>query len=164
MSILDDNTVVSHGNTSGLSVSAEMKRNWMTTSKWAMFFAIVGFVYIGFNLLSIGSMAATFRMLATMSSNPFIDAIGPMVPYITVFSLLMMVVVFMICFYHLRFSSQLKKAVNFTDQLAFEQAWMNLRNHFRLYGITVCVVLAMYLIMAVFFVSMMASAVQQYPE
>ena len=163
MSILDDNSAQNMGNGAGLSVSAGMKRNWMTTSKWAMFFAILGFVYVGINLLSIGAVSSMMQMIATMSDNPMLEAILPLMSYFTIISVVGMIALFFVCFYHLKFSTNIQRAVNFTDQVAFENAWLNLRNHFRLYGILICVVIVLYIVMMVVAMSMLASHTEQLP-
>ncbi|MBK6997460.1 MAG: hypothetical protein IPH31_22080 [Lewinellaceae bacterium] len=155
MSILDENAAQHNG----LSVTGEMKRSWMSISKWAMFFAIIGFIYIGLSLLMIGSMGTMLQMIMAMGGdNPVFSVIAPMMSYITIISVLMMAVMFFINFYHFRFASQIQRAVNFTDQTSFEKSWLNLRNHFRLYGITVCALIVFYVILIVVIGSMMASS------
>jgi hypothetical protein len=157
MSILDENAAQ---NITGLGVTNEMKRSWMSTSKWALFFAIIGFIYIGLSALMLGSMGAIFQSMSMLmgDSNPAFAMFGPMMSYITIIAGLMLVVMFFINFYHLRFANQIQRAVNVSDQNAFEKAWMNLRNHFRLYGIATCVVLALYLIMFIVIGTMAANS------
>ena len=165
MSILDENSGASTN--TGLSVTGEMKRNWISTSKWAMFFAIVGFVYIAFALLTMGSTAAIMQTMAMlMRDNPFVDAFMAFIPYMMFITIIMLAVMFFIHFFHLRFSTKIKHAINFSDQQAFTSAWLNLRNHFRLFGIVICVLLAFYVIMLIIGISMGASAASQmnYPE
>lgn len=154
MSILDDTSIAHSGTNDGLSVTPEMKRNWITSSKWALFFAILGFIYIGFNLLTIGATSSIMQSIATLSDNPLIEAFMPMMSYMTVISLIFMAALFFVCFFHLRFATNIQRAVNFTDQDAFRNAWLNLRNHFRLYGIILCVVLALYLVLFIFMASL----------
>ena len=159
MSILDENTARNMNANAGLGVSSEMKRSWTTISKWALFFAVIGFVYIGLSLLMLGSMGAMLEMMARMGGdNPIFAAIGPMMSYMTIISVVMMAFLFFVNFFHLRFSTQIKQAVNFNDQSAFEKSWMNLRNHFRLYGILICVIMVFYVIMIIVVGSAVAGA------
>lgn len=158
MSILDESTTQNMRSDTGLHVTNEMKRNWITISKWALFLAILGFIYIGLSLLMIGSMSTVLQMMAAMTDNPVLEAMGPLMSYLTVFTLLMLAVMFFIHYYHLRFSTNIQRAVNFTDQTAFEKAWLNLRNHFRLYGIVVCAIIVLYVILLVVVGSLMANA------
>lgn len=158
MSILDDNSTQNMSSGNGLGVTNEMKRNWMATSKWAMFFAILGFIYIGLSLLMIGSMSTVIQMMAAMTDNPVLEAMGPLMSYMTIFSVLMMAVMFFIHFYHLRFATMIQRAINFTDQIAFDKAWLNLRNHFRIYGIVVCVLIVVYTLVLILVGTVLASS------
>jgi Family of unknown function (DUF5362) len=157
MSILDETLAHNFDDNSGLVVTNNMKRNWITTSKWAMFFAILGFIWIGFSLLSMGSAASTLQMMQMMGGdNPIFEIYGMLMPFLTVITLVVVAVMFFIHFFHLRFATQIQRAVNFTDQAAFVNAWKNLRNHFRLYGILVCVALVFYAIMFIVMFTVMA--------
>lgn len=148
MSILDDTLAHDMDSNTGLTVTSTMKRNWMTTSKWAMFFAILGFIWIGLSLLSMGSMASALQMMQMMSGdNPIFAAYGAILPYMTVVTLISVAVLFFVYYFHLRFATQIQRAINFSDQTAFVNAWQNLRNHFRIYGILVCVGLVFYVIL-----------------
>ena len=159
MSILDENITQNMGFNGGLKVTGNMKQSWMTSSKWAMFFAILGFINIGFSVLMLGSMGGMLEMMMAMGGgdNPAFGMMQMIMPYLTIISLLVSAVMFFIHFFHLRFSNLIQRAVNFTDQDAFEKAWMNLRNHFRLFGITLCVMIGFYIIMIGVFATMAAS-------
>jgi len=159
MSILDDTLAHDKDSNTGLTVTSTMQRNWMTTSKWAMFFAILGFIWIGLSLLSMGSMASAMQMMQMMSGdNPVFAMYGALMPYMTILTLITVAVMFFIHFFHLRFATQIQRAINFTDQTAFVDAWRNLRNHFRIYGILVCVLLVFYGIILVVMVTTVASS------
>lgn len=158
MSILDENITQNMSSSGGLKVTGYMKQSWMTTSKWAMFFAILGFVNIGFSVLMLGSMGGILQMMMAMGGdNGAFQMMSMILPYISGITLLLSAVMFFIHFYHLRFSNLIQRSVNFTDQDAFEKGWMNLRNHFRLYGIVVCVMIGFYIIMIGVVGSMVAS-------
>mgnify|MGYP001334882693 CR=1 FL=1 len=156
MSILDDNSGLNMSST-GLRVSGEMKRNWSVTSKWALFLAIIGFIYIAFTLFSLGTTADSLQAMSMMmGDNPMLEMVGRFMPFMNVFSLIVVAVMFFINFYHLRFATQLQKALNFNDQPAFVKSWMNLRNHFMIFGIMVCVLLAFYIVLLIIGLSLMS--------
>lgn len=158
MSILDENAA--RDPNSGLGVTNEMKRSWMAISKWALFFAVIGFIYVALSLLMLGSIGTMLDMMRAISGdNPVLDAMGPLMSYVTIISGLLMVVIFFVNFYHLRFATQIQRAVNFSDQSAFEKAWLNLRNHFRLYGIATCVMIAFYLILLILIGTVLSNTV-----
>jgi hypothetical protein len=148
MSILDENIAQNPNSDGSIGVTSEMKRNWMATSKWAMFFAILGFIYIGLSLLMIGSMGNVIQMMMIMAGdNPILAAMAPMMSYITVITAIMLVVMFFVNFFHFRFATQIQHAINFTDQSSFDKSWLNLRNYFRTYGIATIAVMVFYVIM-----------------
>ncbi len=143
----DDETTPLNDNFSGLRVTNEMKRNWLSTSKWARFFAILGFVIVGLYVLLLGSLGTIMQTLGNLTGNPMMSMmITPALTYITVFVAIMLLVQAAYHYYHLRFANDMKKSLQFTDQDAFEQSWRNLRNHFRIFGILVVVALVFVLI------------------
>lgn len=143
----DNELTQNNSDYAGLRVTNEMKRNWLSTSKWARFFAILGFVIAGLYLLFLGSMGAMFETISRLSGNAMMGMmLAPMMTYITVFIAIMLVVQIAYHYFHLRFANDMKKSLQFTDQTAFEQSWKNLRNHFRIFGILIIVVLVFYVI------------------
>lgn len=157
MSILDDNTSIQPD--SGLKPTGEMKRNWIITSKWAMFFAILGFIYIGFALLTIGAMGTMLQTMGTlMGENPATGLFVAIAPYMTIMTLFSVALLFFINYFHLQFALKIKQALNVNDQGAFVAAWKNLRNHFRIFGIMVCVMIGLYLIVFIAGLSMLGAA------
>lgn len=149
MSILDDNNAANIR--SGLNVTGSMKRSWVTAAKWAMFFAILGFIYSALVLLSLGSAANTMQMMGmAMGSNPMLSTMYALMPYMTIISVVIMAAAVFINYFHLQFSLKIQKAVNQTDQGAFTSAWLNMRNYMRFLGIFVSVILGFYLILLTF--------------
>ncbi|MBL7784009.1 MAG: hypothetical protein JNM22_22425 [Saprospiraceae bacterium] len=150
-------------NNSDLRVTPGMETNWRITSKWAMFFAVMGFIMAGLYLLSAMAIIPALRMMAAMGTipEPVNSLIGSFSWVFVLLYLGALACVFFLALYHLRFSNSINRALNFTDQNAFSTAWRNLRNHFRLYGILTITFIALYLIMLVavlVFVSKMAES------
>ena len=154
-------------NNSDLRVTPGMETNWRITSKWAMFFAVMGFIMAGLYLLSAMAIIPALRMMAAMGTipEPVNSLIGSFSWVFVLLYLGALACVFFLALYHLRFSNSINRALNFTDQNAFSTAWRNLRNHFRLYGILTITFIALYLIMLVavlVFVSKMADTGNNY--
>jgi len=141
----------SNFNNGDLRVTPGMETNWRITSKWAMFFAVLGFIVTGLYLLSALAIIPALRMMAAMGTlpEPVNSLIGSFSWVIVLLYLGALACVFLLALYHLRFSNSINRALNFTDQNAFANAWLNLRNHFRLYGIMTITFIALYLIMLV---------------
>jgi hypothetical protein len=158
MSNFDQNTSQHRNSWGEFGVTEAMKRNWMSISKWALFFSILGFIYVGLSVLMLGSMGTILELLAAMGDeNPVLSLFSPFLSYITVVTGIILVVWFFINLYHLKFASQIQRAIKFSDQKAFENAWENLRNHFRIYGILTCVLILLYLVLVVAVVKTAAS-------
>lgn len=157
MEISDNQYTETPGN-AGLQPTRNMKVNWLSTSKWAMFLAIIGFIYIGLALLAVFFMMPMLRMALAMSGQSELAGIMESAGTVFVlFMLLVLAVMFFIHFFHLRFSNSIQRALQFDDQNAFEAAWRNLRLHFRLYGIFLIAYIAIYLIFIVFMLTMASS-------
>jgi hypothetical protein len=131
-------------------VSPIMKKKWRQTASWAIFFSVMGFVgvFIQFiYLFIVASLAVRYAQIGNQYSIYNTTVFGGLI-----FGLIVSIVtLFFIHFYHLKFANLIQKAIRGNDQVVFERAWRNLRNHFRLYG----VVLILYILMLVlvFYVS-----------
>ena len=157
MEILDNQFAQESGK-GGLQVTRNMKTNWLSTSKWVMFLAILGFIATGLMLLAASVLMPMMSMILNMSGQSALagqlEAAGAM---FIVFMLLMVTVMFFIHFFHLRFATGIQRSMQYGSQEAFESAWRNLRNFFRINGIIFILILVMYAITLIFVGSMAAS-------
>ena len=64
---------------------------------------------------------------------------------------------FMLNLFQFRFANQMKKAIRFTNQEAFEQSWQNFRNLFRWTGVLVVVMILLYFVLIFVMFSMLSS-------
>ncbi len=157
MEILDNQYTQETGN-EGLQVTRNMKTNWLTTSKWAMFLAILGFIYTALALVVVAFMMPMMQTALTMTGQSELAGLMESAGIVfVIFMLLVVAVMFFIHFFHLRFATGIQRAIQHDSQDAFESAWRNLRNHFRLNGIITIAVLAIYVIALIFIGSMAAA-------
>lgn len=157
MEILDHQFAENKGE-EGLQVTRDMKINWLSTSKWAMFFAVLGFINAGVTLLMAGVMMPMMRSMMVMSGQAELAAVMESAGiFFTLLIVLAAAAAFLLSLFHLRFSTGIQRAMQFDDQNAFESAWQNLRNYFRLYGILIIVYIVLYLIALIFIGNMVAS-------
>lgn len=149
MEIIDNQYTQDAGN-DGLQVTRNMKTNWLTTSKWAMFMAILGFIYIGIALITVMFMMPMMRMALAMSGQSelasLVESAGALFVIVMV---LILGVMFFVNLFHLRFSTSIKRAMQYDNQDAFESAWRNFRNYFRLNGIITITVMVLYVIILI---------------
>ena len=157
MEILDNQFAQDSGK-DGLQVTRNMKINWLSTSKWVMFLAILGFIFTGLMVLMASVMMPMLNMILTMSGQSALarqlEAAGTL---FMVFMLLMVAVMFFIHYFHLRFANGLQRSMQYDSQVAFESAWRNLRNFFRINGIITIAMLVIYAVVLIFIGSMAAS-------
>lgn len=157
MEILDNQFAQDSGK-DGLHVTRNMKTNWLSTSKWVMFLAILGFIFTGLMVLMASVMMPMLNMILTMSGQSALasqlEAAGAL---FMVFMLMMVAVMFFIHYFHLRFATGLQRSMQYDSQVAFESAWRNLRNFFRINGIITIVMLVIYALALIFIGSMAAS-------
>ncbi|WP_420577528.1 DUF5362 family protein [Ekhidna sp.] len=119
------------------------KTNLLEAVKWGKFLAIIGLIMSGmvvlFGLIMIGGAGGAF--------DEVYPGIGGGVGFIYIlFSLLYIFP----SLYLLRFSTQLKRGINSSDQESCSDAYNNLRRLFLFMGVLTIVVLALYALIILF--------------
>lgn len=115
-----------------------------TARKWAMFLAIIGFIFLGL-LIVIGLIAGTF--LTTFNSGEKGLGIPESLLFVPV--LLMAVIYFFPVLFLFRFSKHTSHAVLTLDNLEFHKAIKNLKYYFAYIGILLIIVLALYIVVLI---------------
>lgn len=124
----------------GLTTTREMRQDWQITARWAKFLSIVGFVMLGLAALYMLAIPTLVARLGAMGME--VTALEMLLSYGVWFGLFFLTglgIQFMMNLFQLRFANNLKGALQFKDQHAFEQSWLNLRNLFRWIGILIIV-------------------------
>jgi hypothetical protein len=102
--------------------------------KWTMFLSIVGFIFIG-----LGAIVLPFWGVLVGKVGEFgYFALTPVV--------LMLVIYFFPIYYLYKFSSYAKQAERSLDPIAYDNAFLYLKKHYRFIGILLLVVLVLYVI------------------
>ncbi len=157
MEILDNQYAETPGNES-LRVTTEMKRDWLITSKWAIFFAVLGFIGVGIFVLALLFILPMMKMAMSLAGQSeimeFFESAGILAAVVV---LLLMGLIFFIHLFHYRFATGIQRAMQYESQESFENAWRNLKLHFRLFGIMIIAYMAFYLILLIYVGSMAAS-------
>lgn len=157
MEILDNQFAQEPG-ADGLQVTRNMKVNWLSTAKWAMFLTVITFIYLGFAVLAMFVVMPMMGTALAMSGQSelagMIESAGAA---FIIFALAVLGVMFMITLFQLRFSTGIQRAMQYDSQESFESAWRNLRNYFRWNGIITIAIIAIYVIALIFLGSMAAS-------
>ena len=152
MNIIDDEYTQSDiYEDSALYPTQRLKAVWVSTGKWALFLSILGFMVTGLVALLTAIIGPTVQMMLgfVFGQSATLDLLRPMFQFITFIMVPVVVVLFMIYLYHVRFATGIQKAIRYNSQEHFEAAWRNLRNYFRLYGIASVVVVMLYLLVMI---------------
>lgn len=114
---------------------------------WAKFIAIVGFITIGFSLLSI----ATLLVLGNTMSEAFVAAGMSSVMAIIyfVFALTMLTISTLPMIYLYCFATRTRRAIDDGDTLTLAQSFHSLKNYFLFYGIMIIISLVLGALLAV---------------
>lgn len=135
-----------------VEVTPVMRGQWKVISGWALFsgiFSLLIVILIAF----LGAVVSIVAYGMYLQFNHPTQGIRPELGAASVL-LLIPVVIFLVmlvaAIYHILFYAQMRKALKNGEQQAFERAWVNLRNHFRWYG--VCTVLYIIIILGTFVV------------
>lgn len=126
----------------GLSVTNSIKNYWSESRKWALFMAILGFIYLGFIVL---------LLLAGGRAGALIGLFG--------FSIIG-VLVFIPVWFVFQFSQKMKTALAQENTPDLEESFANLRRLYLFTGILTIIFLGFYLIMLMFVFSFAAGQMQ----
>jgi len=115
-----------------------------TTRKWAMFLAIIGFIFLGI-MTVVGLIAGTF--LKTFSSGD--NSLGMSEPLIIISIILLALIYFFPILFLFRFSKYVSRAIRNLDKLQFHNAIKNLKLYFAYIGILIIIVLSIYIVILI---------------
>jgi len=137
---LDTDLPDSEGKQSGLRITSSIRSHWHATSRWALFFAVLGFLYLGllvFSLLSIASLST--------------GNLGGTEVTVMIFMLLLIgVLVFIPTWFMFQFSQNIQKGVSNNDLHATETGFSFLKRFYQFIGILTVIVLGFYALLLLF--------------
>lgn len=128
-----------------LTLTTGSKMFLKESAGWTKFISIVGFVFLG--ILVIVALFAGSIIGAAMQSSGM-EMMGG--AFITVLYLAMAVLYFFPIYYLFQFSSKMKAALAQQSSALLEEAFSNLKSHYKFMGILLVIVLAIYAIALVF--------------
>lgn len=127
--------------TKRIEIEGESLNHLNTTRKWAMFLAIMGFIFLGL-LILVGVIAGTFLSVFKSES----DIPGFTAIIMAVFIIIMAAVYFFPLLFLFRFSKHTAHAVQTLDKQELYKALRNLKSYFVYIGILIIVVLSVYVV------------------
>ena len=131
--------------TNTLKITSEITSQLNDAGKWGKFLAIVGFVMMGFMVLSGFVMSIVMAFIPLPSKDMF-----PFPPFLFgIFYFLVAILYLFPVLYLYRFSTGIKQALLMKDQGRLTNAFFNLKALYRFIGILTIVFLALYPIIIV---------------
>jgi hypothetical protein len=125
-----------------------------TTRKWTMFFAILGFVFLGLMLvlgLVAGSLISRFTSgMSSMEGMEGMSSVGAAGGMASIMMFIMFLIIAVIYFfpllYLLKFSQHAKKALATCDSNEMTLAFKSIKSYWKYMGILVIILIVVYLI------------------
>ncbi|MGY4536750.1 glucan phosphoethanolaminetransferase (alkaline phosphatase superfamily) [Mucilaginibacter sp. UYNi724] len=116
--------------------------------QWANFIGIIGFVMTGLIVILALFIGTLFTTLAAF--NPMMAGAAAAGPLLTVVYLLFAAFNFFFSYYLYQFGARIKKAILFNNTEDATQAFGKLKSFFKLWGITLIVILSLYALIFIF--------------
>jgi hypothetical protein len=112
-------------------------------ARWTFFLSIMGFIGVGLMVI------AGIFMTATLSSLPdemeSFGALGAFKGFMSFFYIVMALLYFFPVYYLYNYSVKMKTALQTYDNNLLAEAFVNLKSHHKFLGITIIVILSLYL-------------------
>lgn len=141
-------------------LSGQLLNQWKTISVLTIFLSVFGLIQTTILLFKgIESSEITGALGFAYGKNRLLSALGDNSFILSSLITLAAVVLLYVYYAKLRFSLLIRKSIRDEDQKAFVDAWRNLRNSFRVFGIYIIAAICLY---AIFFGLLMASTGSEY--
>jgi uncharacterized membrane protein YjgN (DUF898 family) len=121
-----------------LTISEQAKLFLAEAGKWGRFIAIVGFIMVAFMVI-FALFAGVF-----MSNLPGTEELPFSMGFFSIIYLVIAAVYFFPILYLYRFSMRIREALNRNDEMVLENAFENLKSHYKFLGILIIVMLVLY--------------------
>ena len=124
------------------------------STKWSKFLAIMGFVGIGFMVLAAIFMGAFMSMIPTATESSEFNPLGAMKGFISVLYLIIAAIYFFPVYYLYKYANDTKNAIQNNDSELLSNGLGFLKSHHKFLGITMIVVLSLYVLMFIGMITM----------
>ncbi|PLX11560.1 MAG: hypothetical protein C0597_14875 [Marinilabiliales bacterium] len=128
-----------------LIIDTQTKQNLDETRKWTMFFAILGFIGIGFMVLA----ALILLIIGIFGSSYWNNREAVMFGGLSALYLVLGAIYFLPILYLLKFSTNMKNAIEKAEQSKLTSAFDYLKSHYKFVGILTIILFAVYILAAV---------------
>ena len=127
-----------------MNITEKAKHSLNETRKWTFFLSILGFVFIG--LIIIGGFSIGSIMSAVSDESLPIPGYA-----MGFFYLVFGALYFFPIFYLFKFSTHMKEALLHKTEESIEDAFLNLKSHYKFVGVLMIIMLSIYLLFGIGF-------------
>lgn len=143
----------------GIELTSESVGYLNEIRRWALFLAILGFVFVTFMIIASFSIGAIFASMGQRDDMPFPPSLLGIIYFV------MAAIYFFPIFYLFKFAAHAKEGLLDKRQGQLDLAFMNLKSHYKFMGILMIVVLCFYVLifaiaMAVIMIAPTSSGLQ----
>jgi len=157
---MDDNQIIDniHDENSDLYLTKEARQYLYKTSNWAMGFAILGFISLGFGLLG------GFSMLAMSSTMPdtLTPGMGSFFPILGAIYLVFTLIFAVPVWKHFKFAQKAKDSARRQDSDSLTEAMKNLHAYYKWYGVLIIVSIVLYIVMMSVMIGQVANSANDF--
>ena len=148
--VMEEHQILDEQTDDWLYITKEAKIGLKTAAQWAYFFAILGFIGIGFMVLAGISMGAVFSMMG----NEKLGAVYPFSAWlISALYLILAAFYFFPVLYLFRFADKMKAAFRSSDVRVLTDSFINLGRHYKFLGIMVIALFGLYFVIIIVLIS-----------
>ena len=146
--LLDDNLHDDYAGTEELVLEPRIISYLAETGKWAKFLGILGFIGIGCLVLLSFSIGTIMSMAGgeAVAGLPMLSS----TMFLTIVYLMMAALYFFPILYLYNFGNKIQTAIRNEDQAILNEAFMNLKSHYKFIGILAIVLISIYVLGIVF--------------
>lgn len=142
-------------NNSELSLNASSINHLKESAKWSYFLSIIGFISLGIIVTMALFIKAIFSIFPSNGPTGFGAASLPFT-MMSVMYIIIAIIYFFPILYLYKFSSKIKNAIKLNDSIVLEDAFKNLKSHYKFIGIFMIVMLSLYALIFVVSIGSMA--------
>ena len=128
------------------------------SAKWSMFLSILGFIGVGLMLIAALFMGSVMAMIPDPSGEMGFNPFGAIKGFISILYLVLAVIYFIPVYYLYKYASGMKNALNVNDSNLVSNALVNLKQHHKVLGIMIIVLISLYILTIIGFIVFALSA------
>ncbi|MCK6607631.1 MAG: hypothetical protein L6Q46_04910 [Flavobacterium sp.] len=113
-------------------------------AKWSFFLSIMGFIGVGFMILAALFMTVALSSIPEEATE--LGYFGALKGFMSFLYFGLAALYFFPIYYLYKYSSNMKTALQFNDQNLLTDAFVNLKSHYKFLGISVIVVISLYIL------------------